>query len=976
MITKSGSALRRAVRLSLLTAAASVAVPAVAQTDIDAVVVTGTRIAKRDAIAESPILSVDAETLDKSGYVAIEQYLNTLPQLVPGISSQSNNPSSNGRAFLDLRGLGSNRNLVLIDGRRGMGSTSGGVVDINTIPAALIERVEVISGGAAAVYGPDAVAGVVNFIMRKDFEGFEIDSGYHITEEDDGMQWGSDITFGGKFADGMGRAVFNASYYKRDDMYKSAREFSAQAGTTTGTFPGGGWSTGANQPTQAAVDAAFGAGGCQRTGGQAGFQFNPDGSLFCTGTAASPFDVVGFNGPDAWIATAFYPDFFSYNFEPDNILILPMERWSLYSNVQLDLNERFQPYVQAMFTNYNALQELAPTPAAGTTGFTVPVSNPFVQANAQLSALLASRTVDPAAPFSFSKRFNDVGGRTGYNTHDVWQLVTGVKGDIASDWTYDFYASYGRSVQNEVQGGNIRRDRVQALLNAADGGASVCAGGLNLFGASPGVTLSDACIAYISLEAKNLTTVIQRQVEAVATGGLFDLPAGKVQAAVGASWRDIDFDFQPDGGLQPGLVAGFNQQLPISGNLDYTDVFLEVSVPILSDLPLVKSLSFTGGIRTTDNNLFGSEETWKATLDWSITDSWRFRGGLQYAVRSPNIAELFSPQLNNFPNIANSDPCNSNSSFRLGADDLVGGTGANADGPDAAAVAALCGLQSSLADDVGFRQPFGQATAIVGGNPGLSPETADSWSAGLVFTPTMDSEMINRLSVSVDYFRIELSDVIASVDATTIIQRCYNREGANPTLDINNSWCQLFNREQSNGGIIDLELFQQNQAFWNVGGIDVAFDIGFQVGPGDLGFNIVAAWLEKNEQQTSVADPVLDYAGSIGGTTGSASPEWKGTISTSYSWDDLQLQLVTRYIDDMIHANNVAGTAGVGTDSIWYHDLTGTYNLTDKITIRAGINNLTDEDPELYTPFVQANTDPSTYDVLGRRFFLGLNARF
>lgn len=961
MTNQPSSALRRAVRLSLLAAAASVAVPAVAQTGLDAVVVTGTRIAKRDAIAESPILTVDAEAFDKSGYVAVEQYLNTLPQLVPGISSQSNNPSSNGRAFLDLRGLGANRNLVLIDGRRGMGSTSGGVVDINTIPSALIERVEVISGGAAAVYGADAVAGVVNFIMRKDFEGFEADSNYMITEEDDGMQWSADVTFGGDFADGKGHAVFNASYYKRDDMYKSARPFSAQAGTTTSTMPGGGWSTGANTPSQAAVDAIFGAGACQTSGGQAGFQFNPDGSLFCTGTAASPFDVVGFNGPPEWVALAFYPDFFSYNFEPDNILVLPMERWSLYSHMGLDINERFQPYVQAMFTNYNALQELAPTPAAGSTGFTVPVSNPFVQANADLVSLLNSRAT-PGAPFSFSKRFNDVGGRTGYNTHDVWQLVTGVKGDIIGSWTYDFFASYGRSVQNEVQGGNIRRDRVQALLNAPDGGASVCAGGLNLFGASPAVSLSQAYIDHISLEAKNLTTVIQRQIEAVATGDLFELPAGTVQSAFGASWRDIDFDFQPDGGLQPGLVAGFNQQLPISGNLDYQELFLEVSVPILSELPAVKKLSLTGGFRTSDNNVFGSDETWKGTLDWAITDSLRFRGGAQYAVRAPNISELFSPQLNNFPNIANSDPCNFNSSFRTG--------------PDGAQVQALCASQSSVAGGAAFVQPFGQATAIVGGNPNLTPETADTWSAGFVFAPSLNGGVIDRFSMSVDYFQIEVSDFIASVGAITIIQRCYNREGANPTYDPNNSWCQLFNREQSNGGIVDLELFQQNQAFQNVGGIDFAVDIGFAVGAGDLGFSLVGAWLEKNEQQTSVADPVLDFAGSIGGTTGSALPEWRGTLTTTYSFQDLQVQAVARFIDSMIHANNVAGTAGIGTPSTWYYDLTGTYNLTEKISLRAGINNVTDQDPRLYTPFVQANTDPSTYDVLGRRFFVGLNARF
>ena len=238
------------------------------------------------------------------------------------------------------------------------------------------------------------------------------------------------------------------------------------------------------------------------------------------------------------------------------------------------------------------------------------------------------------------------------------------------------YASYGRSVLNELQGGNVRLDRTQELLEAADGGVSICAGGLNLFGNAP---ISQECSDFISLDAKNLTVAEQNIIEAVVSGDVFDLPAGPVQVAIGAGYRDISVDFQPDSGLQPGIVAGFNQQLPAFGELDYTDIFTEISIPILADLPAVKDLGLTLGARTTDNNLTGSAETWKATLDWTVVDWFRFRGGVQHAVRSPNIAELFQPQVNNFPNIANSDPCNANSSFRTGA--------------SGAQVTALCGQQ-------------------------------------------------------------------------------------------------------------------------------------------------------------------------------------------------------------------------------------------------------------------------------------------
>lgn len=931
--------------------------------ELEEVIVTGSRIAKRDAISESPIYTVDQESFRESGFVTVEQYMNTIPQIVPGISSQSNNPSSNGRAFIDLRGLGSNRNLVLLDGRRGMGSTAGAVVDVNTIPSALIERVEVISGGAAATYGADAVSGVVNFIMKKSFDGIGFDSSYRITDESDGEEVSADITFGSDFADGRGSAVFNVSYFDRQPIYKGAREFSAQASSATGTFPGGGWSPGTNTPSQGSLDAAFGAGACPRNGGSAGFGFNPDGSLFCTGAQGnSAFNVVGFNGPESWIATAFYPDRFSYNFEPDNLLVLPLERWNLYSHFDLDLGEHFQPYATAMFTNYNATQELAATPAAGSTGFTVPVTNPFLPQ--QALDLLASRA-NPTAPFSFSKRFNDIGGRTGSTNHDVWQTTVGAKGLISGSWNYDIYGSYGRSAQNEIQGGNIRIPQTQALLNAADGGVSQCDGGLNLFGSTP---ISASCAALIELEAKNLTLVEQSIVEAVASGNLFDMPAGPVQGAFGASYRNVDFDFKPDSGLQPGLVAGFNQQLPISGRLQYEDIFGEISVPILNDKPFVQSLSVTGGYRITYNNVFDSTDSWKLTGDWEVNDSVRFRGGFQHAVRSPNIAELFAPQVNNFPTFTNQDPCNT--------------TGPNAsneefgrNGPNGAAVAALCAQQSAVAGGSTYFQPFGQARGITGGNPELEPEQADSWTVGVVLDELFDAE---RLVVSIDYFSIDLEEVIAAVNAQTIVQRCFNRDGANPTYSASNLWCQQFTREPSDGGVVDLRQLSQNQAFIKTSGIDFSVIWGLGVGPGDLNFQMITSWIDKFESQTTSNDPVYDFAGTIGTTTGSSAPEWKANLVTTYAWDNFRGQLTTRYIDSMTHSNVVTGGSpetNTSVGSVWYFDLVGVYELTSSLTLRAGINNLFDQQPELYTPNVQANTDPSLYDVLGRRYFIGLNWR-
>ena len=960
-------AVRRAILLSAIGAAAAASSVAPAQQAaaadaLETVTVTGTRIAKRDAEAESPILTVDAESIVESGYTTVEQFMNTLPQVTPSSSSQSNNPSANGRAVIDLRGLGANRNLVLIDGRRGMGSTSGGVVDINTIPSALIERVEVITGGAGATYGPDAVAGVVNFIIKKNFEGMAVSSQYRLTEQEDGQEWSTDITLGSTFADGRGSAVLSAGYFNRDDMYKDARAFAAQASTTTATFPGGSYTAGANVPTQAAVDAIFGPGRCAANGGSGGFGFNPDGTLFCTGVAGSPLDVVGYTGPASDIATSFFPDFFSYNFEPANILVLPMERWNVYGRVGLEVNDNFEPYMQFMYTNYNALQELAPTPAGGSTGFTVPLTNPFIPA--QLRTLLASRP-NPTATFDLAKRFNALGGRTGFNTHDVWQLTSGATGDIMGSWRYDAYASYGRSVLNEIQGGNVRRDRTQTLLNAADGGRSLCTDGLNLFGSAP---ISQSCRDYISLEAKNLTVIQQSIFEATASGDVVAMPAGMIQAAVGASYREVDFDFKPDGGLQPGIVAGFNEQKPVAGALNFTDVFTEVAIPLLKDMPFAQSLSLTLGYRITDNSRSGSDDTYKATFDWTANDVLRFRGGYQHSVRSPNIGELFSPQLNSFPTFTNADPCNTTGT--------IAATYRN--GPNGAQVRALCTAQSAVAGGATFVQPASQANAIVGGNPNLIPEVADSFTVGFVLNQPISA--LDRSYFSVDYWSVELEKVIASVGATTIVQRCYNRDNANPTYDINNSWCKLFQRSSTNGGVERLLQLSQNQAFNNISGADIVAGVGFDLGDtaGALDFNMTATWTEKNESQTTAVDPVFDYVGTIGSGTGSSVPEWKMNLDTVYSRGPLKLTLSSRYIDSMVNAQTVTGGSPItntGVPATWYFDLIGRYEVTGNLTIRAGVNNLADQKPRLYSPNVQANTDPSLYDVLGRRYYVGIDYR-
>jgi outer membrane receptor protein involved in Fe transport len=236
---------------------------------------------------------------------------------------------------------------------------------------------------------------------------------------------------------------------------------------------------------------------------------------------------------------------------------------------------------------------------------------------------------------------------------------------------------------------------------------------------------------------------------------------------------------------------------------------------------------------------------------------------------------------------------------------------------------------------------------------------------------------MQRFGATIDYFSIEMEDVVDSVDAVTIITRCFNAESANPNYDINNEWCALWDRDPADGRPINLEQFERNQSVWEISGIDATLNWGMDIGPGQLDFAALASWTEKFERQTTSVDPFNDFAGTISGVTGEAAPDFRGTLLTSYSFENLQVQATTRYIGEMSHATLVTNPAGsaTGTDATWYLDLAGRYDVTDNISLRAGINNVANQGPRLYSPNVQANTDPSTFDILGRRYFVGFDWR-
>jgi len=980
------SNIRQAVRYTLAAAAfaSAYAVPATAQTELEEVVVTGSRIARADYDAASPVITLDQDTFKLSGEAQLETVLNTMPQLVPSITTTSNNPSNGGQANVDLRGLGTQRTLVLLDGTRLTPSNNSGVVDLNTIPSALIQNIEILTGGASSTYGSDAVAGVVNVRMKQDFEGVQINTQYGITDKSDGQTILVEGLIGGNFAEDRGNAVLALSYDTRDEVLAGDRGFGeVSLGARlqplgSGTVPDGRIDWGTNAPSQDALNTVFGAYGAApgQVPPASAIGFNTDGTLFSFGRGTTAQPVINYRGNVN--DPGFNPLSYSYNFGPVNYLQLPLTRRQIAGFATYDIvPDVAEMYTRIMYTTYNSDQQLASTPVTcggAAVGCSMPITNPLIPAS--LQTLIASRA-NPIAPLptsAFTRRYLESGPRTSENQYDVTQGLVGFRGTLPNDWNWDVFSSWGRNQYTNLQGGNLSRSRLQAAYNNPAAYAAQGCAQFNPFGAG---NVSPACAQAVTIKATNVQENTQIQTLASLTGSVIDLPAGALQFNVGAEYRKNTGDFRPDQFLASGDVVGFNAQQPITGEISVTEGFVELAVPILKDMPGASFLGLDLGYRYSDYNLAGGVDTYKAALQWNPIESLKVRGSYNRAIRAPSIAELFLPQQENFPQY--SDPCNFNSTFRTG--------------PDAAAVTALCQAQGIPAGTLPtFTQLNTQARAFVGGNVDLDVETADTYTAGISWQSTADNVWAQRLSASADWWSYEIEDVIGSFDVSSIIGRCFNQLSSNPTFDPNNSYCQLFTRSAANFGVQDVVATNLNLGGLKREGVDLQVDYGlpldaFGTDPkwGDLSFNVLFTYLIQAERQETVTSPWFDSAGTISQTVASAFPEIKGRIATSWNVGDFLFRYTYRYIDGMDVVNNdalLSPSTGVrpSVPSYSYHDISARWNATDMVSVTAGVNNIADKAPPIYTTSAQAgiqsNTDPSTYDVLGLRYFVNLSVKF
>jgi outer membrane receptor protein involved in Fe transport len=969
---------------------------------IQQVTVTGTRILKADFESASPILTISGDELRANPQVTLETFLNTLPQINPAATITSNNPGNAGQASIDLRGLGQQRNLVLVDGRRPMVSASDQTVDLNTIPLALIESVEIITGGASAVYGSDAIAGVINIKTRRDFQG--IDLRYNWSNQQrtkDALEKSVQGTVGGNFAGNRGNAVLSFEIAEREPLTKSQRPFSLLATSTTSSWPEGRVAPQAGNPhSQAAVDSLMMKYNyplsAPKIPASSAFTFNNDGTLIYPGLFNNRLDVFNWKHPiDNGVNTRFFPDFYSYNFDPVNLLVLPFDRKAVSAKADYRFESGVEVFSRFSYTQYTAATALAPTPTGVTTqratdfsgatsrtlvnpllesgkqssGLIVPVTNPFVPAD--LKALLDSRIGDnvnlkgvgASEPFVASWRALALGLRQSANENTVMQYLAGARGPILdSGWSWEGYASHGTTTIRTTSTGNADANKMRDMLLSADGGKSLCEGGLNIFGRQK---LSQACVDFLSVRASQSIEFSQGVRQFFVSGDLGKTAAGPIATIAGIEHRSFSYSNDPGSLNTP--VYGFNTTAPVSGENSFHDIFAEADVPVFKGLPLAERFSLGVAARAMQsrssdlaNNIdSGSSRSNAAsvTANWQLSGDFKIRSSLQRSVRAPNFGELFSGG-GSFPQIF--DPCSSVSAKRSGT--------------DASKVADLC-RQTGVVDPATFvPSPGAQAFQEISGNTLLQSERGNTFTVGFVWTPKS-----SPWRATADFYRIQVRDAIQTADVNEVIADCYNYSGRNPTYVLTDSCKKIFRQGSSItdllGPSVDDTWKYENAGRISTSGLDASVGWGGTVGTGRLTTQLFWNHLLEFKSQGDPSFPAVDYSGTVpyfGAGFGQAFPRNRISLVNTFAHGRSNATVRYRLIGAMENRASVVypGEAFTGVPAVSYVDASFSHEIVKGLTLRAGLNNLFDKKPPQYSPNVQSGTDPSTYDVIGRRIFV------
>ena len=975
---------------------------------LEEVTVTGSRIVRRDLTAASPILTVDAQSFENISTVGVESALNKMPQFRGNAGTQFvatdvqasafNNP---GISSLNLRGLGPNRNLVLIDGRRAQPANATLTVDVNSIPAAAIANVEIISGGASSVYGADAIAGVVNFKLKNNFEGLSVDAQSAVTEAGGGTESRISMLMGANFADGKGNVLAAVEWSKRDAVMQRDRDFYVKGWDDPGTTGAGLNDFGqfvpnpGNAPTQAAVNTVFGTSGTT-VNRLTNFYFNRDGSLF----KQSP--ALRFNSPEPGL-----------KLQTNNALgegdrtgmaSSPLTRYSIFSRGTFKFNDNVSAFIQGNLSSFTVSQILGYAPATSFWGAQVPrdAAHPVTP---ELAALLNSRP-DPNASWQLDRVLDYIGPRRSRNDSNVFQVMAGLQGNLGlGDWTWEAYGSHGETrITNYLNGGFVSVERYRKLIAAPNYGKGytvgdptgilgykiTCTSGLPVFN---NFEVSQDCIDAMASRMKNITNLKQNIAEVNLQGGIVDLPGGQLRAAAGVSYRKNTFAFDPDvlndtESVLDGPVGLFASN-DTNGMTEVKEIYGELLVPILKDLPAIKSLSLELGARYSDYNTAGGVNTFKALANWGVNRYVNFRGGIQVATRAANVAELYTGPTVTVASFPNSDPC---------ANTTLAPWGNVASNPNRAKVQTLCSQLNGTGTSVFDANPNG----FIGGNGGYFPlelenrrgstalqsETAHTLTVGTVLSSPFEGAAVSNMNAAIDYYRIRIADAISALPGTTVYENCFNVNGSsNPTYDVNNAYCKLIKRDGVTGGRVSTDAPYSNLGAIHTSGVDLQFnwrsdlsDLGMKSVPGALTLNLSLNYLFNYDTQSVPGSVFVENEATL---AQNGQFRYIADTNLGYSLGGWTFGLEWRHLPSVANAAKATTptTTIQGTDSYDLFNLSANWSLSRMVTLRLGVDNLLDKEGLIVgaNPGVnnaRGSTAAGYYDILGRRYYAGVKLDF
>jgi iron complex outermembrane recepter protein len=934
------------------------------ETRLEEVIVTGSLITDPNRESPSPILISTIESLQQSGTATIEAALNQLPMFAPAGAAGNGGQGTGGHATVNLHALGANRNLVLLDGRRLPLADIFGTVDINLVPDSILSSVQTITGGASAVYGSDAMSGVVNFISLDHFEGATFDGQYGNTEQGDLAQTKAWLALGTTFAEGGGHALLSAGYTDRGNLLGKDRMPFFDL-LTPSSFIGQGTFVPAatNLPNQTAVNDLFaGYGAATPVANSLNLGFNDDGTLFTQtgaknykGPTTDDYRIIGGN-----VRMPVQKGFYVQN---------PLERKSVFSKFDYELGP-VTTYGQILYVDSTVTTNSGNSLTQFGNLTTIPVTNPFIPND--LRTLLASRPT-PGAPFTWNGRYVGVPFKSWDEQYTTTQYLGGVRGSLPfEDWTWDVFAAYDTTEHVQTNHNAVLKSQVQNLLNAPDGGASICAGGFNPFGLNNSSVISDACLRYMTTTAHSTEDLSQTTYQGVVQGPLFNLPAGPVKVALLVDHRKNTYEYQPDSQLASQNIEAVIASQGTTGEISVDEYAAQIDVPLLADVPLIHKLNIGGAFRRSDYTTSGSVDSYEGDLRWEPIDSLLIRGGYQRAVRAPNIGELFAAASGaqiafGTPPAALGDPCDIRSTARTGA--------------NGASVRGLClaqGIPGAVIDTYVF--PTTATAGVTQGNPELEPETADTYNFGLSWTSRSSSQWLGGLSASVDYYSIEIKDVISVVPGLSALSKCYNLDGSNPGYDVNNQFCQLLTRD-ANGLLQLIETPYLNLGGLKTEGVDLQFDWVVELNDRwTAHFNTAVGYLLDYSVQTLPGSAFQDFTGTntiaANHTVSNSFPEWKALTTVGVGFGPLSTSVRWRWQDAMDDVTSVTtpATPGKGVATYNLFDFFASYDFNPSWQLRFGVTNLTDEGPVTVSSS-QTGTDTAVFDVLGRSYYMGVRVR-